>query len=175
MGVDRGVLARIDRKLLVGLEQGESSRMVRVPVSSAKWSTWKRYCDSSGMSMGRAIVALIDWELLGIASESTGDEAPVFAHQAEEKLASRESEIARRERDLKVSEGRLRARSEHLRRWEAELEAREQRVELASKLAARRRDAAPKVGRHERCPCGSGLKHKHCHGLVGRQPKTVLR
>ena len=21
-----------------------------------------------------------------------------------------------------------------------------------------------KVGRNERCPCGSGLKYKHCHG-----------
>ncbi len=25
-----------------------------------------------------------------------------------------------------------------------------------------------KVGRNERCPCGSGLKYKHCHGLSGR-------
>jgi uncharacterized protein YecA (UPF0149 family) len=25
-----------------------------------------------------------------------------------------------------------------------------------------------KVGRNDRCPCGSGLKYKHCHGLGGR-------
>ena len=25
-----------------------------------------------------------------------------------------------------------------------------------------------KTGRNERCPCGSGLKHKHCHGLSRR-------
>ncbi|NDD55847.1 hypothetical protein EBZ39_18605, partial [bacterium] len=26
-----------------------------------------------------------------------------------------------------------------------------------------RRDA-PKVGRNDACPCGSGKKYKHCHG-----------
>jgi SEC-C motif-containing protein len=26
--------------------------------------------------------------------------------------------------------------------------------------------AAPKVGRNEPCPCGSGKKYKHCHGAV---------
>ena len=26
------------------------------------------------------------------------------------------------------------------------------------------RRAAPKVGRNEPCPCGSGRKFKHCHG-----------
>jgi uncharacterized protein YecA (UPF0149 family) len=29
-----------------------------------------------------------------------------------------------------------------------------------------RRDA-PKVGRNEPCPCGSGKKFKHCHGASG--------
>ncbi|MEX2650959.1 MAG: SEC-C metal-binding domain-containing protein [Acidimicrobiia bacterium] len=24
------------------------------------------------------------------------------------------------------------------------------------------------MGRNDRCPCGSGLKYKHCHGLGGR-------
>ena len=26
-----------------------------------------------------------------------------------------------------------------------------------------------KVGRNEPCPCGSGLKHKHCHGDILKQ------
>jgi preprotein translocase subunit SecA len=26
--------------------------------------------------------------------------------------------------------------------------------------------SAPKVGRNEPCPCGSGRKYKHCHGKV---------
>jgi hypothetical protein len=27
-----------------------------------------------------------------------------------------------------------------------------------------------KIGRNEKCPCGSGKKHKHCHGKVGDKP-----
>ncbi len=29
-----------------------------------------------------------------------------------------------------------------------------------------------KVARNEPCPCGSGKKYKHCHGVVGSQPTT---
>ena len=29
-----------------------------------------------------------------------------------------------------------------------------------------------KVARNEPCPCGSGKKYKHCHGLVSSQPET---
>jgi hypothetical protein len=29
---------------------------------------------------------------------------------------------------------------------------------------ADRLDSVPKVGRNDPCPCGSGLKYKHCHG-----------
>lgn len=175
MDVDRGVLANLDRKLLAGLGQDESFRMVRVPVAAAKWSTWKRYCDSAGTSMGRAIVTLIDQELQGVLGDSAGDKTSVLSRQAEEELARREVDVARRERDVTVAAERLGSRSEHLRRWERELEGREQRVELASKLAVQRRDTAPKVGRNERCPCGSGLKYKHCHGLAGRLPNPVPR
>ena len=44
--------------------------MVRLPVSPAKWSTWKRYCGAAGISMGRAIVALMDRELASVAEMS---------------------------------------------------------------------------------------------------------
>jgi preprotein translocase subunit SecA len=27
-------------------------------------------------------------------------------------------------------------------------------------------NAAPKVGRNDACPCGSGKKYKHCHGKL---------
>jgi chromosome segregation ATPase len=126
----------------------------------------KRYCDSAGISMGRAIVALIDRELTSVLGDRSGDEAPVFAHRAEEELASREAEVAARERELKSVEERIRSRSEDLRGWEAGLEARERQVEQAMKLTAQPREVAPKVGRNERCPCESGLKYKYCHGLV---------
>jgi hypothetical protein len=168
MDLDRGVLARLDRRLLAGLGQDETFRMVRVPVAAAKWSTWKRYCDSVGISMGRAIVALIDRELVSAFGDSIRDGSPVFAEQAEEELASREAKVARRERDADAAEERLRRLSERQRRWEKELEAREQRAKLVSRLSARPAEARTKVGRNERCPCGSGLKYKHCHGLPSR-------
>lgn len=164
MELDRGTLARIDRKLLASLGQDETFQMVRVPVTEAKWSTWRRYCDAAGVSMGRAIVTLIDRELVSVFGEATGDDAPVFAQQAEEELTIRKASLSDRERDVEEARERLRAWGERLRVWESEFEAEEQRVEFASKLAARNRDATPKVGRNELCPCASGLKYKRCHG-----------
>ena len=166
--LDRGALARLDRKLLAGLGQDETYRMVRVPVTASKWSTWRRYCESAGISMGRAIVALIDRELVGAFGDEPGDHLPVFAEQAEEELASRREQVARREEKAAVVEGRLRAWDERLRTREVELEIRERRVELEARMAAQPNEAESKVGRNERCPCGSGLKYKHCHGLPGR-------
>jgi hypothetical protein len=168
MDLDRGMLARIDRKLLSSLGHEESFRMVRVPATEAKWSTWKRYSDAAGISMGRAIMVLIDRELVCVFGDSTGEATPVFAERAEELLEVREAQVAVLEGDLEVAEERLRGWTKRLRLWEGELEAQEQRVQLASNLAAQPREASAKVGRNERCPCGSGLKYKHCHGLVGR-------
>ena len=70
MGLDRGLLARVDRRLLAGLGQDETYRMVRVPVSEAKWSTWRRYCQSAGVSMGRAMAVFIDAELVAVFGEA---------------------------------------------------------------------------------------------------------
>ena len=168
MDLERGVLARIDRKLLAGLGQNETYRMVRVPVTASKWSTWKRYCESAGVSMGRAIVTLIDREVVSVFGDHTGDYLPVLAEQAEKELANREATVARREEDVSVVEERLRGWGEHLRRWQGELETRQRRVELAAKVSARPRAVPTKVGRNERCPCGSGRKYKHCHGRPGR-------
>ncbi|NOY56436.1 MAG: hypothetical protein GXP34_10680 [Actinobacteria bacterium] len=164
MDLDRGVLTRIDRKLLAGLGQDETYRMVRVPVTMAKWSTWKRYCDSARVSMGRAIVMLIDRELVSVFGDSGGDGSPVLAQQAEEELTRREAEVARREARVEAAEKRSRGWSERLRGWEGELGVRGYRAEMTAKLAARPAADRTKVGRNERCPCGSGLKYKHCHG-----------
>jgi hypothetical protein len=168
MDLKRGMLARIDRKLLAGLGQSETYRMVRVPVTASKWSTWKRYCDSAGVSMGRALAAMIDGELVAVFGEFAGGPSPVFAAQAEKELARRQEQLARRELDATAVEERLQAWGERLRRWEGELEAREQRGELTLKMSAQPRAAPTKVGRNERCPCGSSFKYKHCHGLPGR-------
>jgi hypothetical protein len=169
MEMDRGALARIDRKLLAGLGDDEAFRTLRVPVTAAKWSTWKRYCDAAGISMDRAVAALIDAELLSVFGEHTAGEWPVFAQRATEELASREARIGEREHKLDTDEARMRERSDRLRRWEDELEAREQRAEFASKIASRHSTDDTKIGRNERCPCASGLKYKHCHGLAGRR------
>ena len=164
MPLDRGTLANIDRKLLAGLGQDEAFQMVRVPVTAAKWLTWKRYCDAAGVSMGRAIMALIERELVGVFGESTGDEIPVLAGRAEQQLAAQEAQVAAREREVKAAEKRLRGWGERLRLSEGELEARKQRTELASKLVSRQTVANPKVGRNDQCLCGSGRKYKRCHG-----------
>ena len=174
MGLDRRTLANLDRRVLAKLDRDERFQMVRVPVSPAKWSTWKRYCAAAGVSMGRAIAALIDWELANVA-DASGDDSPVLAQPIREELASREAEVAGRERAVASAEERLRSRSEQLCRWEAKFQTTAQRVELAAKLASQRRDATPKVGRNDRCPCRSGLKYKHCHGLPGLPPNAVPR
>lgn len=169
MDMDRGIVARIDRKLLAGLCDDEALRTLRVPANGAKWSTWKRYCDSVGVSMGRAVATLMDREVLGVFGEHTAGEWPVLVQLAVEVLENREAEIVVREREVDTTEARMRERSERVRRWEDEIEARELRVEAASKCLSSASTARTKIGRNERCPCGSGLKYKRCHGLAGRR------
>jgi hypothetical protein len=174
MDLDRGALANLDRQLLAALDREERFQMVRVPVSPAKWSTWKRYCATVEISMGRALAALIDHELTSL-DQTAADDSPVLAQRAREQLANREAEVASRERALASAEERLRSRSEHVRCREAELQTLAQRVERASKPAAQSGASTQKVGRNDRCPCGSGLKYKYCHGLTGRPPNVVPR
>ena len=73
--LDRGALAKIDRRVLSGLGHEEVYQMVRVPVSAALWSTWRRYCEALGVSMGRAVSELIAHELrtvVGVTVDSEG-------------------------------------------------------------------------------------------------------
>jgi len=123
MSLDRGRLAKIDRKVLSGLDHGESWRIVRLPVSDALWSAWRRYCAAIGISMGRAIAALIEHELRSVLEGPDGDHVSVT--QVEARAAERRQIVASRVRS-----------------------------------SARAAD----VGRNDPCPCGTGLKHKRCHG-----------
>jgi hypothetical protein len=168
MDLDRGTLARLDRQLLAGLSRDERFQMVRVPVTPAKWSTWKRYCDTAGLSMGRAIAALIDRELASVFGGSNGAAVSVFEELAQRQLEDCEAALTRREQELGAAEERVRRWSEHLRGREREIEVREWRLEAATKLASQPAEVRTKTGRNERCPCGSGFKYKHCHGLPGR-------
>ncbi len=85
MDLDRGVLSRIDRKLLAGLGQDETYRMVRVPVTAAKWSTWSavRYsAETVGLLLrmdGFAVqhVGRDNEVACGTADEPLGDDSPL--------------------------------------------------------------------------------------------------
>jgi preprotein translocase subunit SecA len=91
----------------------------------------------------------------------------VFARRVQDHLAEREVELASRKAELEEDEERLRRWSEHLGDREGEVEVGECRLEAVKRLAAQPAEARAKTGRNERCPCGSGLKYKHCHGLPG--------
>jgi hypothetical protein len=160
MDLDRGLLARIDRRVLSRLGDEERYRMVRLPVSEAIWSTWKRYCDAAGISMGRAIVALVRQELGTVVAE-TGVEDPRFGQRAAEQLAERQTDLDLRKRGLD-------ARAEQLRVKERQLRILDQQIRSAPAALSSPRESSRKVGRNERCPCGSGFKYKQCHGLAGR-------
>jgi hypothetical protein len=147
MDVDRGALAKIDRRILSGLDHNERSQMVRVPVSEAVWSMWRRYCKAKGVAMGRGVAGLIAHELGTVEGSTTGGGA-VFAGELQRRL------VARAE-DLDVRERRLDEREASVRASERRLRAR------ATPFAS---SARVKVGRNEPCPCGSGFKYKRCHG-----------
>lgn len=145
MGIDRGSLSRIDRKLLAGLENDEQWRVARLPVSDALWSAWKRYCSAIGISMGRGLAALIQCEL----------ESVIGAEADTDLIATIETQLNSQRADLAEREERLAER-------ELSIIKRQQFLEVAERVAAP--STLHSVGRNERCPCGSGVKYKRCHG-----------
>lgn len=112
MELDRGALAKIDRRILSGLDDSEHSQMVRVPVSEAVWSMWRRCCKALGVATERGVVGLIAHEL-GIVEGSTTGGGVVFAGELQRRLVARaesldvrERRLDERERSLRVSERR---------------------------------------------------------------------
>ena len=164
MALDRGTLAKIDRQIFAELGQVTATQAVKIPLSDAAWSTWRRYCQAIGLTMGEAISGLIVHELQTVVVEHTGGGDGAFAGRREEELAARESRLATGERDLAATEERALEWTKRLRTWERELQARERRLDPASQKAAQSAPAGRKIGRNERCPCGSGRKYKRCHG-----------
>ena len=152
--MDRGTLAKIDRKLLAGLSGEEALRTLRVPATGMMWSTWKRYCDSVGVSMGRAVMMLIDRELISVFGEHTAGELLVFMQKASEQLAVRRSRIEAREREVDADKEQMREWGERLRRRETELDAREQLVESVSKRTSGRPTGRVKSGATNDVPAG---------------------
>jgi hypothetical protein len=147
MELDRGTLAKIDRRILSGLDHNEHSQMVRVPASEAVWSTWRRYCKAVGVAMGRGVAGLIANEL-GAVEGSTSGGGAAFIGGLQRRLVARAEELDVRERRLDERERSLRASERRLR---------PRVIPLALSAHA-------KVGRNELCPCGSGFKYKRCHG-----------
>ena len=132
---------------------------MKVPVSEATWSTWRRYCDVDGVTMGQGVAGLVVHEL-GTVVGRDAEDGSVFGVEMERRLATRVEGLDARERLLNERERALRASEQRLR-------TEERMIRVAPSPLA----SISKVGRNERCPCGSGLKYKHCHGLPGRRAR----
>jgi hypothetical protein len=160
MALDRGSLSRIDRRVFAELAHTGGVQAVKVPVSDAVWSVWRRYCEAVGLSMGEGAAGLIAHELETVVG-GEGDASGVFAEQVARLAGERASRLDAREWELGARAEQLRDKEVHLAAWE-------------HRIRTQRMPGAPvspvtKVGRNERCPCGSGLKYKHFHGLAGRR------
>lgn len=115
--------------------------------------------------MGRAISVLVDQELAAVVGVPSSETESWFEEHTQSRLAEREAALTERETQLAKSEERIQRWNDHLRDREREVEACEWRLELAQKLAGQPTPTPQgKTGRNERCPCGSGLKYKNCHG-----------
>ncbi|HEU4319262.1 MAG TPA: SEC-C domain-containing protein [Acidimicrobiia bacterium] len=147
--MDRGTLARVDRRVFVELDHFDGVQAVIVPVSDAVWSTWRRYCEALALTMGQAIAVLIGHELATVVGET-----PNRVFDLQSALEERARRLDVRERELDDRERRLRRAEDLLR----EREVREKSAPVSGAVALVR------VGRNEACPCGSGLKYKRCHG-----------
>jgi len=153
MTLDRGRLAKIDQRVFTELDRTDGVQMVKVPVSDAVWSTWRRYCEAMGMSMGASIARLMVDELETVVG-GDGTTAAQLGDQIAQMAAERSSQLDARKLGLEAQAEGLRRKEERLRTWERT---------LRTPQAVENRDNV-RVGRNERCPCGSGLKFKHCHG-----------
>jgi hypothetical protein len=158
MTLDRGTLAKVDRRILSELDHEEAVQLVKVPVSDAVWSTWRRYCEAAEMTMGRGLAILVHHELASVVDED-------FAHEGE-LLAVRARGLNERERSLDQRDAELMQREKWIasreRRFHAGAEV--TRPPPADPAPSGGQTEAPKVGRNDPCPCESGLKYKRCHG-----------
>ncbi len=152
MTVNRRILAKVDRRLLSELDHTEGVQLVKVPVSDAVWSTWRRYCEAAGVSMGRGLAVLLHQELAAVVDED---------------LEGLAATLDARETSIGVRDEALTEREQAIKQQATELAVRESRVaEAARRLQADPSWRPPKLGRNERCWCGSGKKFKNCHGRV---------
>lgn len=153
MTLNRQTLAKIDKQILSQMDHGDGVQLVKVPVSDAVWSTWRRYCEAAGVNMGRGLAVMIHQELATFVGEDLAG--------LSDRLKDRESKIV-------ALEAELARRAEALDRTEQGLIARERQMAVEAAKAPRLSPprTPPKLGRNELCWCGSGKKFKYCHGLT---------
>jgi hypothetical protein len=143
MSLDRGTLAKIDRRVLSELDHREGVQLVKVPVSEAVWATWRRYCQAIGFTMGEAVAGLIAHELGLLVDEPEREGAAVYAAELPRQLVARSEALDDGER-------RLDEREQSLRTAEQRLRAQTRPLEVPGRS---------NVGRNDPCPCGSGFKY----------------
>ena len=152
MTLNRQTLAKIDKQILSQMDHGEGVQLVKVPVSEAVWSTWRRYCEAVGIPMGRALAVLLHQELASVVDEDREREAELLGDRAR-RLNEREVALDKRERNLEQREIRVLSGVQSA----VGVEPKPRQLPLAPA-------GVPRVGRSDPCPCGSGLKYKRCHG-----------
>ena len=109
--------------------------------------------------MGEGVASLIVDEL-DTVTDVGGVRNQVFAEQASRQAEERTAKLYAQQRALDRRTETLKRKEEHLREWERRLRI--------PRVGGVRTQNTARVGRNDRCPCGSGLKYKHCHGLPGR-------
>ena len=172
MTLNRRFLAKIDTGLRSELDHTEGVQLVKVPVSDAVWSTWRRYCDLVGIPMGRGLAILLHSELASIVDEeletlgSKIDERQAQVESQAAELKSVQRDLERRQRDLALRDSELAERNRDLEDREQNVAVVEQRLAQELMELSRSQPQArsrPKRGRNEPCWCGSGKKYKNCH------------
>ncbi len=101
MALDRGMLAKIDRRIFAELGHTVATQTVKVPLSDAMWTMWRRYCAAIGLTMGEGIAGLIDFELRALVDDGEREGA-VFAAELERRLDEREQSLRALERLLRA-------------------------------------------------------------------------
>lgn len=154
MTLNRQTLAKIDKQILSQMDHDEGIQLVKVPVSEAVWSAWRRYCEAVGIPMGRALAILLHRELASVVDEGLERDAELLGDRAR-RLNEREAVLDDRERDLEQRESRLSTGERRV----GQIGQQPMPPHLKPVPVG-----VPRVGRNDLCPCGSGLKYKRCHG-----------
>jgi uncharacterized protein YchJ len=108
--------------------------------------------------MGEGVAGLVLDELETVV-DAGGNRPVAFAERLSRLAAERNAQLDSRQQELDARAEILQRKEVHLAEWNRRL--RMLRPPGSSV------HAEAKVGRNDRCPCGSGLKYKTCHGFGG--------